>query len=81
MHLVHDDVRDPAELGVALQPPQQDARGAVQQPGGRRLAAKRGIHKGCQASVFASAAAAAAAQRVEPGEVFCVTLTLSRRIW
>lgn len=42
VHLVHDDVRDPAELGVALQPPQQDARGAVQQPGGRRLAAQRG---------------------------------------
>lgn len=60
MHLVHDDMRDPAELSVALQPPQQDARGAVQQPGGRRLAAQRGIHKGCQASVFASAAASRA---------------------
>lgn len=87
MHLVHNDMRDPAELGIALQPPQQDACSAVQQPGGRRLAAQRGttkekcvfFHKGCHASAFASEAAVT--RRVAPGEMFCVTLTLSRRIW
>lgn len=75
MHLVHNDVRDTAELGVALQPPQQDTRGAVQQPGGRRLAAQRGFYKGQQGGGFA------AATRDVPTEMFSVTLTLSRRIW
>lgn len=54
VHLVHNDVRDAAELGVALQPPQQDAGGAVQQPGRRRLAAQREFAKDsrCQCSLL-----------------------------
>lgn len=38
MHLIHNDVCDPVELRLALQSPQQHARGAVQQSGGRCLA-------------------------------------------
>lgn len=37
VHFIHDDVRDAAELRVALQPPQQHPRGAVQKSGGGAL--------------------------------------------
>lgn len=37
MHLIHNNVRDSSEVCVALQSSEQNACGAVQQPGGRCL--------------------------------------------
>lgn len=69
VHFVHDDVRDAAELGIALQPPQQHPRGAVQKSGGGAL----------KNTLLSRAASASSAS--EGSGKRGRTLTLSRRIW